>query len=105
MARAGLLAALGAELQTIAVRLERLQDVPLLDAGGEGRLSGDALMQAMVALQDLDRLAQDARGLAGFAATAAEGGGDDYAVDTALEAMTLRSLADRMRQRLAVEGW
>lgn len=105
MVSANVLAALAGELGDIASRLARLQEVPLLQAAGQEPLAGEALMRAMVAVQDLDRMAQDSAALAGFTRTAAEGGGDDYAVETALDEMPLRSMADRMRRRLADGGW
>ena len=98
MSSASLYAALSGELSDISARLTRLQSIPLL---GPEPLQGQALMDAMVAVQDLDRLAQDASAVSGLLADLAECGDDIGEVRDALRAMPLRSLAERLEARLA----
>lgn len=88
-----MMAALSAELADFASRLERLQEVPFLGDGSGSPLSGAALVEAMVAIQDLDRLAQDAAALSGFAARAACGATSEEA----LAQVSLLSLAERLK--------
>ena len=102
-----LMTALSVELEDIARRLVALQDVPLLQSETGAALNGEELLRAMMALQDLDRLAQTAAALATF--TGQLGDGRDAqlvpaAVEDAMRQMSLHSLADRLRQRLGPAG-
>lgn len=93
-----ILSALADELALLAEGLLRLQDVPLIAAADGTPLSGEALLTAMVALQDLDRMAQTAGALSAFAAEVAPGSA--VSAEAALERMPLRSVAERLRERL-----
>ncbi len=94
-----ILSALADELALLAEGLLRLQDVPLIAAADGAPLSGEALLAAMVALQDLDRMAQTAGALSGFAAALAKDGA--VSAEAALGRMPLRSVAERLSERLA----
>lgn len=100
MTAGAVLAALSDELADFAGRLTRLQQVPFLGDASGAPLAGAALMQAMIALQDLDRLAQDAAALSAFAMDVANSSDEFLAVEHALADMRLRSLADRLAARI-----
>ena len=93
-----ILSALADELALLTEGLLRLQDVPLIAAADGTPLSGEALLTAIVALQDLDRMAQTAGALSAFAAEVATDGA--VSAKAALESVPLRSVADRLRERL-----
>lgn len=94
-----LMSAFSDELSDISQRLVNLQNVPLLQTETGNALQGEDLLRAMVALQDLDRLAQTTTALSAFAgrlATAAR----VEAAEQALSAIDLQSVSERVRQRL-----
>lgn len=98
------LSVLAAELQDLAQGIDAVQSVPLLPSDAEQRLSGEDLLRAIVALQDLDRLAQTANALSIFTQALAISREDDCEPEVftaALLAVPLDSVAGRLAQRLS----
>ena len=94
------ISALSAEFGDFAERLARLQDIPLLPVDADQLLTGEHLLNAMVALQDLDRLSQDAAALFDFTSRLAGERDLTATIKDELAAMSLRSVAERVQARL-----
>lgn len=94
-----LMAAFSGELSDISMRLIHLQNVPLLQTETGDTLEGEDLLRAMMALQDLDRLAQTTAALSAFAGRLADVARIE-ATEDALRAMDMQSVAERLRHRL-----
>ena len=90
-----IMSAFSQELADLSAGLTRLQEVPLLPSETGAALSGDALLRAMVALQDLDRMTQTAEAMSAVAARLARDGHDGN-IATVLDDLPLRSLAERL---------
>ena len=100
-----LFAAVSMELSDVSRRLMALQDVPLLQSETGQPLSGDELLRAMIALQDLDGLAQTSAALAALMTNLAAADPQDrsagMSVEAAMQGLQLQSVADRLRERIA----
>lgn len=100
-----LFAAVSVELSDVSRRLMALQDVPLLQSETGQPLSGDELLRAMIALQDLDGLAQTSAALAALMTNLAAADPTDRSaiasVEAAMHGLHLQSVADRLRERIA----